>query len=100
MTTYALLLLFTQTVAAANAADYVIGIQDVLNVTVFGESDASRAGVTVDNDGTIDCPYIGRVRPRVRHPGARTGDQAASREGTLREPVGFDRHREIPPARP
>jgi polysaccharide biosynthesis/export protein len=59
---YALLLLFTQTVAAATATDYVIGIQDVLNVTVFGEPDASRAGVTVDNDGTIDCPYIGRVK--------------------------------------
>ena len=62
ITTYALLLLFTQTVPAATASDYVIGIQDVLNVTVFGEPDASRAGVTVDNDGTIDCPYIGRVK--------------------------------------
>ena len=35
ITTYALLLLFTQTVPAATATDYVIGIQDVLNVTVF-----------------------------------------------------------------
>ncbi|HYT75898.1 MAG TPA: polysaccharide biosynthesis/export family protein [Vicinamibacterales bacterium] len=44
------------------ADDYIIGPQDVLNVTVFGEADASRMGVTVDNDGTIDCPYIGRVQ--------------------------------------
>jgi polysaccharide export outer membrane protein len=42
--------------------DYSIGVADVLNVTVFGEPDASRLGVTVDNDGTIDMPYIGRVK--------------------------------------
>ncbi len=42
--------------------DYVIGVADVLDITVFGEPDASRASVTVDNDGTIDCPYIGRVK--------------------------------------
>jgi polysaccharide export outer membrane protein len=48
--------------AAPAQADYVIGAQDVLNVTVFGEPDASRAGVAVDSDGTIDCPYIGRVK--------------------------------------
>jgi polysaccharide biosynthesis/export protein len=75
MRTLTLLLTLAQAVAAAvtpqapspaaplapSHADYVIGIQDVLNVTVFGEADASRAGVTVDGDGTIDCPYIGRV---------------------------------------
>jgi polysaccharide biosynthesis/export protein len=64
MTTFALLLLLLQGVPAAGTvvqSDYVIGVQDVLNVTVFGEPDASRAGVIVDNDGTIDCPYIGRV---------------------------------------
>ena len=42
--------------------EYVIGVADVVDVTVFGEADASRAGVTVDNDGTIDMPYIGRVK--------------------------------------
>jgi polysaccharide biosynthesis/export protein len=42
--------------------DYVIGPQDVLNVTVFNEPDASRLGVAVDGDGTIDCPYIGRIK--------------------------------------
>ena len=68
MNTLALLLLLfqgvqPQAVAPASAQeDYVIGVADVLDVTVFNEPDASRAGVTVDNDGTIDCPYIGRVR--------------------------------------
>jgi polysaccharide biosynthesis/export protein len=65
ITTFALLLLLTQGVPAEGAAgqgDYVIGVQDVLDLTVFGESDASRAGIIVDNDGTIDCPYIGRVK--------------------------------------
>jgi polysaccharide biosynthesis/export protein len=42
--------------------DYIIGVADVMNVTVFGEPDASRAGATVDSDGTIDMPYIGRVK--------------------------------------
>ena len=34
--------------------DYLIGVADVINVTVFGEQDASRPNATVDNDGTID----------------------------------------------
>ena len=67
MNTLALLLLLLpgvqpQAVAPAPAQeDYVIGVADVLDVTVFNEPDASRAGVAVDSDGTIDCPYIGRV---------------------------------------
>jgi polysaccharide biosynthesis/export protein len=52
----------TEAPVAPAQGDYVIGVQDVLNVTVFGEADASRAGVAVDSDGTIDCPYIGRVK--------------------------------------
>jgi polysaccharide export outer membrane protein len=42
--------------------DYLIGVADVINATVFGEPDASRSNVTVDNDGTIDMPLIGRVK--------------------------------------
>ena len=52
----------TVTPAIAATGDYSIGVADVLDVVVFGEPDASRTGVTVDNDGTIDCPYIGRVK--------------------------------------
>jgi polysaccharide export outer membrane protein len=68
MITIALLLLLTQAPAQAPIVapvvqdDYTIGVADVLNVTVFGEADASRIGVTVDSDGTIDMPYIGRVK--------------------------------------
>lgn len=68
MNTLALFLLLLQAVqpqavAPAPAQDgYIIGAADVLDVTVFNEPDASRSGVTVDNDGTIDCPYIGRVK--------------------------------------
>lgn len=72
MKTIALLLLFAQTppqppattTTAAGAAqdEYQIGVADVIRVTVFGEPDASRNEATVDNDGTIDMPYIGRVK--------------------------------------
>ncbi len=41
--------------------EYIVGRQDVLNVTVFGEADISKR-YTVDADGTIDFPFIGRVR--------------------------------------
>jgi polysaccharide export outer membrane protein len=40
----------------------VIGVADVLNIIVFNEPDASRLNATVDSDGTIDMPYIGRVK--------------------------------------
>jgi polysaccharide export outer membrane protein len=50
------------TTTAAVQDDYNIGVADIINVTVFGEPDASRSSVTVDNDGTIDMPYIGRVK--------------------------------------
>jgi polysaccharide export outer membrane protein len=52
----------TVTPVTAALADYNIGVADIIDVVVFGEPDASRTGVTVDNDGTIDCPYIGRVK--------------------------------------
>ena len=35
---------------------------DIVNVNVFGESDASPLNASVDSDGTIDMPYIGRVK--------------------------------------
>jgi polysaccharide biosynthesis/export protein len=46
---------------APSSPEYVVGAQDVLNVTVFGEADISKR-YTVDADGTIDFPFIGRVR--------------------------------------
>jgi polysaccharide export outer membrane protein len=44
-----------------SSPEYVVGPQDVLNITVFGEADISKR-YTVDGDGTIDFPFIGRVR--------------------------------------
>jgi polysaccharide export outer membrane protein len=70
MKTIALLLLLAQTTAqppsttttAGAVDDYQIGVADVIRVTVFGEPDASRPEAIVDSDGTIDMPYIGRVK--------------------------------------
>jgi polysaccharide export outer membrane protein len=41
--------------------DYLIGPQDVLNITVFGEPQLSGK-VRVDNDGTFPFQYLGRVK--------------------------------------
>jgi polysaccharide biosynthesis/export protein len=41
--------------------DYRIGPQDVLNITVFGETDLSGK-YTVEQDGTFTFPLIGRVK--------------------------------------
>ena len=45
---------------AAAQTDYLIGPQDVLTVTVFGEADLSGK-YTVEQDGTFTFPLIGRV---------------------------------------
>jgi polysaccharide export outer membrane protein len=94
MISIALLLLLTQTPqqppapaspgGARTAAmdEYVIGVADVLNVTVFGEPDASRLGATVDSDGTIDMPYIGRVKV--------AGQSARAVEKEVRERLAKD----------
>ncbi len=52
----------TSTARPGALDDYQIGVADVITVTIFGEPDASRSNVPVDNDGTIDMPYIGRVK--------------------------------------
>jgi polysaccharide biosynthesis/export protein len=44
-----------------SGSEYAIGPLDVLSITVFGETDLSRR-YTVDTDGTIDFPLIGRTR--------------------------------------
>jgi len=48
--------------AAAGAADYVVGPQDVLTLTIFNDDAMSRPALIVDSDGTIDCPLLGRIR--------------------------------------
>src|SRR6185295_13850102 len=44
----------------AAQTDYQIGAQDVLTITVFGETDLSGK-YTVEQDGTFTFPLIGRV---------------------------------------
>lgn len=60
---FALLLLMQALPAPAPASPpgYIVGPQDRLTVSVFGESELTRV-VTVDADGTFDFPLIGRVR--------------------------------------
>jgi polysaccharide export outer membrane protein len=48
--------------AAAVSDEYVVGPQDVIALTIFNDDSQSRPALLVDIDGTIDCPYIGRVR--------------------------------------
>ena len=54
----ALLAVFAAPLAAQT--DYQIGAQDVLTITVFGETDLSGK-YTVEQDGTFTFPLIGRV---------------------------------------
>ncbi len=41
--------------------EYIVGVQDVLKITVFGVSELTR-DVTVDADGTFEFPLIGRIK--------------------------------------
>lgn len=45
----------------AASGDYVIGPKDVISVTIFNEEAMSRPSLTVDAEGTVDMPNIGRV---------------------------------------
>jgi len=48
--------------APAAPEEYVVGPQDVLTLTVFNDDAMSRPALVVDNDGTIDCPLLGRIK--------------------------------------
>jgi polysaccharide export outer membrane protein len=56
---FSLFLLF-QSPNPSLAAEYIVGPQDRLTVTVFDEPTLSKT-VTVDSDGSFDFPLIGRV---------------------------------------
>jgi polysaccharide export outer membrane protein len=49
--------------AASAQTNYVLGPQDVVNITVLGEEDLSRK-YTIEQDGTFTFPLIGRVTAR------------------------------------
>jgi polysaccharide biosynthesis/export protein len=50
-------------VPAAAQTNYVLGPQDVVNITVLGETDLSRK-YTIEQDGSFTFPLIGRVTAR------------------------------------
>ena len=49
--------------SAAAQTNYVLGPQDVVIVSVFGEPELSRK-YTIEQDGTFTFPLIGRVKAR------------------------------------
>jgi polysaccharide export outer membrane protein len=58
-----LLLLGGVSPRAMAQTNYVLGAQDVLNITVLGEDDLSRK-YTIEQDGTFTFPLIGRITAR------------------------------------
>jgi polysaccharide export outer membrane protein len=61
MTILLSLLLLVQSSNPALAAEYIVGPQDRLAITVFDEPTLTKT-VTVDSDGSFDFPLIGRVK--------------------------------------
>jgi polysaccharide export outer membrane protein len=61
------------------ASEYVVGPQDVLNITVYGEPQLSGR-IRVDNDGSFPVQYLGRIRAE--------GLTTAQIEKALREGLG------------
>lgn len=47
--------------AAARSSDYLVGPQDVIRITIYGEPELSGP-IRVDTDGTFPFQYIGRVK--------------------------------------
>jgi polysaccharide biosynthesis/export protein len=61
----ALLLSWAQALPATQPPapdEYVIGPRDVISLTIFQEPGYSRDALTVDVEGTVDFPLIGRVK--------------------------------------
>jgi polysaccharide export outer membrane protein len=68
------------------AQDYVVGSQDVLTITVFGEAELSGK-YTVEQDGTFTFPQIGRVKAGGKTlRGIETDLKAKLADGYLRNP--------------
>lgn len=57
-----LLLCGEQTATAPQTSDYIVGPQDRLNITVFGEPTLTNIGVDIDSEGVFEFPHIGRVK--------------------------------------
>jgi polysaccharide biosynthesis/export protein len=60
LTTISSLLVWSSVGLAGAQTNYLLGPQDAINITVFGETDLSRK-YTIEQDGTFTFPLIGRV---------------------------------------
>ena len=78
------LLLLLQSANPALAAEYIVGPQDRLAITLFDEPTLTKT-VTVDSDGSFDFPLIGRVTAR----GMSVRQIAADLKKRLGPPNGF-----------
>jgi polysaccharide export outer membrane protein len=45
-------------------AEYLLGAGDVIRIDVLDEKDLTRQNVRIDNDGSFEYPYLGRVTAR------------------------------------
>jgi polysaccharide biosynthesis/export protein len=61
MTILLSMLLLLQAQAPAAVAEYIVGPQDRLAITVFDEPTLTKT-VTVDSDGSFDYPLVGRIK--------------------------------------
>jgi len=61
MTILLSILLLLQVQAPAAVAEYIVGPQDRLAITVFDEPTLTKT-VTVDSDGSFDYPLVGRIK--------------------------------------
>jgi polysaccharide biosynthesis/export protein len=61
MSTLFILLLVLQSPNPSLAAEYIVGPQDRLAITVFDEPTLTKT-VTVDSDGAFDFPLVGRIK--------------------------------------
>ncbi len=53
---------------AAQEMGYIIGISDLLEISVWGEPNLSRQGVVVRNDGFISLPLVGEIQAAGKTP--------------------------------
>lgn len=84
MSTLILLVLLLQNQIPALTAEYVVGSQDRLAITVFDEPTLTKT-VTVDSDGSFDFPLVGRVKAGGRS----VRDITADLKKRLGPPDGF-----------
>jgi polysaccharide biosynthesis/export protein len=84
MSTLIVVLLLLQNQVPALTAEYVVGPQDRLAITVFDEPTLTKT-VTVDSDGSFDFPLVGRVKAAGRS----VRDITADLKKRLGPPDGF-----------